>query len=285
MSNSGAIFISGSSSGIGEACAVGLDKRGYEVFAGVRSMKDGESLRRKTSQRLHPVLLDISKEEQIKAAGETVRQALGDTPLVGLINNAGIFVGGPLEFVPIERLRHQLEINLIGHIAVCQAFLPLLRQTQGRIINIGSVAGIFASPLMGPYCASKFAMEAVSDVLRRELRPWNIKVILLEPGIIATKIWQKAITQAEEAIPEAPDEMTKLYGPLLDAVHDHAADVEKTAQSPEVVFRAVIHALTAQRPKIRYRMGPRARVQKVISWLPDGIQDRILAAFLKWGNR
>ncbi|MBW2469976.1 MAG: SDR family NAD(P)-dependent oxidoreductase, partial [Deltaproteobacteria bacterium] len=230
MSSPGAVFISGSSSGIGEACAVGLDKRGYEVFAGVRNMKDGESLRQKTSHRLHPVLVDIADDNQIKAAGETVRQALGDRPLVGLINNAGIFVGGPLEFVPIDRLRRQMEINLIGHIAVSQVFLPLLRQTQGRIINIGSIAGIFASPLMGPYCASKFAMEAVSDVMRRELRPWNIKVILLEPGIISTKIWQKAISQAEKEIAGAPEGLKQLYGPLIEKVHDHAADVEKTAQ-------------------------------------------------------
>jgi NAD(P)-dependent dehydrogenase (short-subunit alcohol dehydrogenase family) len=248
-------------------------------------MEDGEFLSQKASQRLQPVLVDITNADQIKAAGETVRQALGDKPLIGLINNAGIFVGGPLEFVPIDRLRQQLEINLIGHVSVSQTFLPLLRKSQGRIINIGSIAGIFASPMMGPYCASKYAMEAISDVMRRELRPWNIKVILLEPGIIATKIWQKAITQAEEAITGAPEELTKLYGPLIDAVHNHAADAEKTAQSPEVVFRAVIHALTARRPNIRYRMGPKARAQKVISWLPDGIQDRILATFLKWGNR
>ncbi len=284
MSNTGAVFISGSSSGIGEACAVGLDKHGYDVFAGVRKAEDGESLRRKTSQRLQPVLVDIADENQIKAAGETVRRALGARPLVGLINNAGIFVGGPLEFVPIDRLRHQMEINLIGHIAMSQTFLPLLRKSQGRIINIGSIAGIFASPMMGPYCASKFAMEAVSDVLRRELRPWNIRVILLEPGIIDTKIWPKAKSQAEEAIAGAPEELTKLYGPLIDAVQNHAADATKAAQSAEVVFRAVLQALTVRRPKTRYRMGPKARAQKVISWLPDRIQDRMLVRFFKWGT-
>ncbi len=282
MSSIGAVFISGSSSGIGEACALGLDKHGYEVFAGVRNKEDGESLRQRASQRLHPVLVDIANEEQIKAAAETVRQALGDRPLIGLINNAGIFVGGPLEFVPIDRLRRQMEINLIGHISLSQAFLPLLRKSQGRIINVGSIAGIFASLLMGPYCASKFAMEAVSDVMRRELRPWNIKVILLEPGIIATDIWQKAKSHAEQAMAGAPEEMMNLYGPLIKRVQNHAADVEKMAQSPQVVFKAVVHALTARRPKIRYRMGPKARAQWVISWLPHGIQDHMLAALFKW---
>ena len=284
MSNAGGVFISGSSSGIGEACALGLDERGYHVFAGVRNAEDGQTLSQRASQRLRPVIVDITNPKQIKAAAETVRQALGDKPLDGLINNAGISLGGPLEFVPIDRLRHQLEVNLIGHIAVSQMFIPLLRKSQGRIINVGSVVGIFASPMLGPYCASKYAMEAISDVMRRELKPWNIKVSLLEPGIIAKKIWEKSRIRAERGIKEAPEELLHLYGPLIERVQKPAADIEKTAQSPEVAVRAVVRALTASRPKTRYRMGPKARPQKVISWLPDRIQDRIIALFLNWGK-
>ena len=284
MSNAGGVFITGSSSGIGKACVLALDKLGYDVFAGVRRTEDGQSLSQIASDRLHPVIVDITNREQIAAAEETVRQGLGDRPLVALINNAGIGVGGPLEFVPIERLRHQLEVNLIGHISVSQVFIQLLRKSQGRIINVGSIAGTFASPLMGAYCASKYAMEAVSDVLRRELRPWNIKVSLLEPGIIGTKIWQKAKAQSEGAIKEAPEEMISLYGPLLERVRKHLEDIEMKAQSPAVVAKAVVHALTAARPKARYRMGPGARAQKVISWLPETIQDRIFASYLNWGN-
>ena len=284
MSNAGGVFITGSSSGIGKACVLALDQLGYDVFAGVRRTEDGQSLSQIASDRLHPVIVDITNREQIAAAEETVRQGLGDRPLVALINNAGIGVGGPLEFVPIERLRHQLEVNLIGHISVSQVFIPLLRKSQGRIINVGSIAGTFASPLMGAYCASKYAMEAVSDVLRRELRPWNIKVSLLEPGIIGTKIWQKAKAQSEGAIKEAPEEMISLYGPLLERVRKHLEDIEMKAQSPAVVAKAVVHALTAARPKARYRMGPSARAQKVISWLPETIQDRIFASYLNWGN-
>jgi len=284
MSNAGGVFITGSSSGIGKACVLALDKLGYDVFAGVRRTEDGQSLSQIASDRLRPVIVDITNREQIAAAEETVRQGLGDRPLVGLINNAGIGVGGPLEFVPIERLRHQLEVNLIGHMSVSQVFIPLLRKSQGRIINVGSIAGTFASPLMGAYCASKYAMEAISDVLRRELRPWNIKVSLLEPGIIGTKIWQKAKVQSEGAIKEAPEEMIRLYGPLIERVRKHLEDIEKRAQPPAVVAEAVVHALTAARPKARYRMGPSARAQKVISWLPETIQDRIIASYLNWGN-
>ena len=283
MSKAGGVLITGSSTGIGEACALKLHELGYEVFAGVRQAEDGQSLRQKTSERLHPVVVDITNAEQVKAAAETVRQGLGDRPLAGLINNAGISVGGPLEFVPIDRFRNQLEVNLIGHISVYQSFIPLLRQSQGRIINVGSIAGFFASPILGPYSASKYAMEAVADVMRRELKPWNIKVILLEPGVIATKIWEKARTHTATAIKEAPAEVMQLYGPLIERVTKLAADNEKIAQSPEVVANAVVRALTANRPKTRYRIGPKARLQKVLSWLPDKIQDRLVATYLNWG--
>lgn len=285
MATAGGVFITGASSGIGEACALGLDKLGYHVFAGVRKAADGQSLCQRASERLLPVSVDITDPEQIKAAAETVDRALGQKPLVGLINNAGISVGGPLEFVPLERLRNQLEVNVIGHIAVSQAFIPLLRKSQGRIVNVGSIAGILASPLQGPYCASKYAMEAVSDVLRRELKPWKIQVSLLEPGPIATDIWQKAKVHADQAIKAAPAELMQLYGPLIERIQTLAANIDKIAQSPEVVVKAVVHALTAARPRTRYRVGPRARPYKLISWLPDSIQDYILASFLKWGKQ
>jgi NAD(P)-dependent dehydrogenase (short-subunit alcohol dehydrogenase family) len=284
MSDNGGIFISGASSGIGEACALGLDKRGYHVFAGVRREEDSESLAQRASKRLQPVMVDIADREQIKAAAEIVRQALGEKPLVGLINNAGIHVGGPLEFVPIDRLRHQLEINVISQVSVTQLFIPLLRKSQGRIINVGSIAGIFASPMMGPYCASKYAMEAISDVMRRELKPWKIRVSLLEPGVIATKIWGKARNRAEQAIKDSPEELMRLYQPLIEKIMKVAVESEDNAQSPDVVVDAVVHALTSPRPKARYRMGPKASAQKMISWLPDTIQDRLIASFFNWGK-
>jgi NAD(P)-dependent dehydrogenase (short-subunit alcohol dehydrogenase family) len=284
MANSGGVFITGTSSGIGKACALGLDQRGYQVFAGVRRQEDGESLRQRASKRLMPVMVDITDREQVVAAAETVGQALGEAPLAGLINNAGISVGGPLEFVPIDGLRHQLEINVVSQVSVTQMFIPLLRKSQGRIINVGSVAGLFASPLMGPYCASKYAMEAISDVMRRELKPWNIKVSLLEPGPIASNIWEKTRKRVGHVLKDPPEGLLSLYQPLIEKVAQRAARAEKNAQSPEVVVQAVVHALTSAHPKTRYRIGTRAPAQKVISWLPDKIQDRLVAAFLNWGR-
>ena len=284
MAKRGGIFITGTSSGIGEACALGLDRRGYRIFAGVRRKEDGESLCQRASDRLVPVLIDISDRAQVKAAAESVAESLGEAPLVGLINNAGISIGGPLEFTPIDRLRHQLEINVVSQVSVTQLFIPLLRKSQGRIINVGSVSGLFASPLMGPYCASKYAMEAISDVMRRELKPWNIRVSLLEPGPIASKIWQKTRTRVEHVLQDPPKDLLSLYQPLIEKTMKHAADSEKRAQSPDVVVEAVVHALTSPRPRTRYLLGSRLAVRKVMSWLPDTIQDRIVASYLNWGK-
>jgi NAD(P)-dependent dehydrogenase (short-subunit alcohol dehydrogenase family) len=261
-----------------------LDHIGYRVFAGVRRKEDDEFLRQRASKRLLPIMVDIADRGQVKAAAEPVQQFLGEDPLVGLINNAGIFVDGPFEFVPIDRLRHQLEIDVVSQISVTRLFIPLLRKSQGRIINVGSVAGKFASPLMGPYCASKYAMEAISDVMRRELKPWNIRVSLLEPGPIATKIWEKTRKRVEHVLKDRPEGLLSLYQPLIEKVTEHAAEAEKNAQSPEVVVKAVVHALTSAHPKTRYRVGPRAPAQKVISLLPDTVQDRLVAAFLNWGR-
>lgn len=279
MSNSGGIFVTGASTGIGEACALGLDKRGYQVFAGVRDKEDGESLQQRASERFSYILVDVVNLEQIKEAAQTISQTLGDKPMAGLINNAGISVSGPLEFVPIEGLRRQLEVNVVSQVSVSQAFIPLLRKGKGRIINVGSISGIFAVPMLGPYCASKFAMEAISDVLRRELKQWDIKVILLEPGAIATKIWGKGRNEAERAIKEAPKEMLQLYESFIDRALKLAVDSEKIAKPPEVVVNAVVHALESRRPKTRYIIGSRAWPQKIITMLPDRIQDRIIASF------
>ena len=193
-SNGGAapsVVITGASTGIGEACALHLDQLGWRVFAGVRKDSDGEALQRKASPRLMPVRIDVTDAASIAGAREIVARELGDRGLDGLVNNAGVVVAGPLEFVPMDDLRRQLEINVIGQIAVTQAFLSFVRTARGRIVNIGSVSGKMATPFVGPYAASKFAMEALTDALRCELRPWGIQVSIVEPGSIATPIWEK----------------------------------------------------------------------------------------------
>ena len=276
--NHGGIFITGASSGIGKACARRLTEYGYTVFAGVRTEADAELLKKAAndSKNLIPVIIDIVDTGQIKAAEKQIIKALGNKPFYGLINNAGIGIHGPLEFIKKEDLRYQMEVNVTAHVTVTQAFLPHLRKNKGRIINIGSVSGFFAFPMMGPYCASKFALEAVSDVFRRELMPWGIKVALIEPGPVSTKIWGKGIDQSVQLSENIPQAMA-LYKSYFDRAMELAKDSEKGAKSPEIVVKAVMHALRAKKPKIRYLVGSSAWPQKIISMLPGSIQDRIVA--------
>ena len=213
-----AVVITGASSGIGEACALRLDKAGWRVFAGVRKEADAERLKQEGSERLTPVFMDVIDEGSIMKAEETVRNAVGEVGLAGLVNNAGVGIHGPLEFLLLEDLRRQLEVNTIGQIAVTQAFLPLIRKGRGRIVNIGSIGGKMATPFLGPYSASKFAMEALTDSLRQELRPWDIHVAIVEPGSIATPIWDKGQAGADEMEQKLPEEAMKLYGTAVDAM-------------------------------------------------------------------
>ena len=274
----GAVVITGASTGIGEACALRLDRAGFRVFAGVRKEPDGQRLKQEASDRLTPIMLDVTDEPQIGAAAKAVADAVGEAGLAGLVNNAGISVPGPLEFLPIEDLRWQLEVNVVGQIAVTQAFLALLRKGRGRIVNIGSIAGKFATPFLGPYTASKHAMEGLSDALRQELRPWGIHVALVEPGSIATPIWQKGQANANEIEQKLPEEAMMLYGKAINALREAARKFEAAGIPPDRVARAVEHALTAGRPRTRYVVGFDATVQRVLAAaVPDRMLDALTA--------
>ena len=196
--NSRAVVITGASTGIGEACALELDRRGWHVFAGVRSDEAAANLRQKASDRLSPVMIDVVDPESIAAAAKTISASVGDTGLAGLVNNAGIVVSGPLEFVAVDAIRQQLEVNVIGQIAVTQAMLPMLRNGPGRIVNMGSISGFVTAPYMGPYSMSKFALEAMTNAFRLELRNAGITSSVIEPASVKTPIWDKAIAGAEE---------------------------------------------------------------------------------------
>src|SRR5258708_5204131 len=219
----GSIVITGAATGIGEAWALRLDGLGYRVFAGVRKAADGEALKKKASGQLSPVLLDVTSEESIGAAVRTI----GEIPLAGLVNNAGIVVPGPLELVPIALWRKQFEVNVIGQVAVPQAFLPMLRAGRGRIVNMGSVAGRSALPFSGPYCASKFALEGLTDSLRMELRQFGISVSIVEPGAIRTPIWDKSAAGANEYLKAASGALLDLYRKSLGNVSAAAAQAGK----------------------------------------------------------
>jgi len=276
------VVITGASSGIGEACALYLDELGYRVFAGVRQPADGDALKAKASARLTPVLLDVTDIVSLDRAVETVRAAVGTAGLAGLVNNAGIGVGGPLEVVPLVDLRKQFEVNVIGQVAVTQAFLPLLRQGRGRIVNMGSIAGRATMPFMGPYSASKFALEALTDAMRLELQPWGIHVSIVEPGAIESRIWDKAKHGADQMEAAAGPEAKAYYGEAVARVREAMARAAQRAIPARAVAKAVAHALSAARPKTRYLVGVDARIRAVLAaWLPNRVQDWLLTQALR----
>jgi NAD(P)-dependent dehydrogenase (short-subunit alcohol dehydrogenase family) len=268
----GNILITGASSGIGRACAIHFARLGYHVLAGARIVSDADSLKAEDPHHIEPVLLDVTRAESIADA----LAAAGDTPLAGLINNAGIAVNGPLELVSIELCRRQFEVNVIGLIAVTQAFIPLLRRGPGRIVNIGSIAGRSALPGSGPYNASKFAVEALTDSLRMELDPWEISVSVIEPGAIATPVWEKSLQGFDDLSRQVSPERYELYNGFMAKVRKFVTEAARNAIDVRAVVRAVEHAMTARKPKTRYLVGRDARLKVLLNLLPDRWRDRLI---------
>jgi NAD(P)-dependent dehydrogenase (short-subunit alcohol dehydrogenase family) len=286
MSASGkSIVVTGASTGIGRACVLALLGQGFRVFAGLRDPAAAARLvdaaPAGSRDRLETLTLDVTDAGQVAAAADAVGRTVGEAGLWGLLNNAGITVNGPLEYVDLDGLRRQLEVNVVGQVAVTQAFIPLLRRARGRIVNIGSVAGFMAMPGLGPYAMSKHAMEAFSDSLRRELRPWGIEVSLLRPGPIVSDIWKKGVSDAEALQRKLPSQALADYGPLLGALRRLGKQAERHASPPEVVTRAAVHAFTAVRPRTRYLMGTSSGVRKWLARLPDRWVDAIVARTLR----
>ena len=268
----GNILVTGASTGIGRACAVRFAELGYRVFAGVRKMPDGEAQRPDGAGLIEPVLLDVTSPESIAGA----LAVIGDQPLAGLVNNAGIATLGPLELLPIDAWRRQFEVNVIGLVAVTQACIPLLRRGPGRIVNVGSVAGRSALPGSGAYDASKFAVEAISDVLRMELHAWGISVSLIEAGAVATPIWEKSLREADDLNRQVAPESYALYSGLMAKVRQEAEQAARAALPVSAVVKAVEHAMTARKPKTRYVLGSDARFWLRLNWLPDRWRDRLI---------
>lgn len=273
----GSVVITGASTGIGRACALAMDKRGWQVFAGVRTEADATSLKDEASERLTPRMLDVTDPNSIRDAAESVAAAVGDDGLTGLVNNAGIAVAGPLEFLPIDDIRRQFEINVVGLVAITQAFLPLIRKATGRIVHMGSVSGSFAVPFAGPYSASKHALEAITDAMRIELAPWRIHVALIKPGAVATPIWNKGAAEANERLERMPPETSRYYAAAIERMRGLAAHEAKIGIAPEKVAAVVAHALTAAKPRTRYVLGPQAGLRVTLSKLiSDRTRDRLV---------
>ena len=252
-------IVTGASSGIGQACAVRLERSGWHVLAGVR--REGEA-----PEGTEEVLLDVTDPPQ-----------LGLERLDGLVNNAGIAVAGPLEFLPADELRRQLEVNVVGQVRMVQALLPALRESRGRIVNIGSISGRSALPFLGAYAMSKFALEALTDALRIELQPWGIHVAIVEPGTIKTSMWTRER-------PDPPPEALSLYGERIDAFRRFAMKRSESGAPAEAVARVVERALTAARPRTRYLVGRDARLRAGIERLPDRLRDRVYDRVLMGGT-
>lgn len=269
------MVVTGASSGIGAAIARDLAGRGFRVFGTVRRPEAGAALEQVGATPLH---MDVTDGESIARARAAVECALAGAPLVGLVNNAGIPAAGPLELIPLAEVRAVLEVNLIGPLAVTQAFLPLLKAARGRIINIGSVAGLSALPFMGPYAASKFGLEAISDSLRRELLPFGVAVVIIEPGSFRTSIWRKV-----EAMDVSRYEGTA-YAAALARVRHAALRGAESAPPPDKVVRAVREALTARRPPLRVIVTAHGWLDRITLWLPDRWLDWLIARRL-WGER
>ena len=276
-----AVVVTGASTGIGRAIALALDTNGFLVFAGVRKQDDGIALSREAENGLTPVILDVTDESSIARAAETVTtQANGR--LQGLVNNAGVGLGGPLELVPISRIRELIEVNVIGVLAVTKAFLPLLREARGRVVNIGSLAGIVAMPGASSYAASKFALQAITDSLRLELKPFGVLVTIVDPGAIESALWEKGRAQKQAILEEAPQELLDLYAPLIE-VGKRLGENPRDILPASSVSQEVVHALTSSRPKTRYLVGPGAKKAAKLARMPAQLRDWLLDRFMSSG--
>lgn len=250
-----------------------LAQQGYSVYAGVRKEADRERMEAE-HPNIRPIILDVTVPADVTRSMQTVREA-GDT-LVGLVNNAGIAVAGPLEYLPIEALRNQFEINTIAPIAMAQAALPLLRESHGRIVFIGSIAGRISAPFVGPYSASKAALASLVDALRQELAPNGIAVSLLEFAAVKTPIWEKGRAAKDVMVASMPPQAMTHYGKMVDAIVAQTRREEREGMDPSIVANTVLAALRSPKPRERYVIGSKAQIQAVVAMLPPRTRDSLI---------
>ncbi|HWD26536.1 MAG TPA: SDR family oxidoreductase [Rhizomicrobium sp.] len=274
------IVVTGSSTGIGWGIAKVLTGKGFRVFGSVRKAADSERLKAEFGANFVPVLFDVTDEAAVAKGAEEVAAALGGEMLAGLVNNAGIAVAGPLLYLKLDEFRQQIAVNLTGQLIVTQAFAPLLGADRsragkpGRIVMISSVGGKNANPFMGPYCASKFGLEGMSEALRRELMIFGIDVIVVAPGAVATPIWDKADSVDPNIYANTP------YLKSLTAVKSYMLELGRKGLPPEALGEAVWSALTVAKPAVRYTVTPDAFQNFLMNALPKRMVDRMIAGRL-----
>ena len=283
--DNGAVVVTGASTGIGRETALYLDEQGYRVFPGVRKQKDADSLAKAGSDRLTPITIDVTDASSIEAARETVEAAVGTAGIVGLVNNAGVANAGPVEHLPVADFQKVIDVNLTGQYAVTQQFLPLVRRGEGTILFITSIGGRVASPFFSAYNASKFGLEGLADALRREIKPWKMNVVVIEPGSIATEIWERGTEEFDRAEAELGPEATRLYGKQLKAMRDVMADTAERGIEPVEVAKVIEKAIRSDSPNSRYLIGNDAklmyRMQRLVG---DKNFDKLMRRSMKLPN-
>ena len=275
------VVVTGASTGIGWGCVKVLTGKGFHVFGSVRKQTDADRLAKEFGPTFTPLLFDITNEGAVRDGARAVADKLGDVPLAGLVNNAGIAVSGPLLHLEIAEFRQQLEVNVTGQLIVTQAFAPLLgasadriSATPGRIVMISSVGGKLASPFVGPYNASKFALEGFSDSLRRELLIYGVDVIVVAPGAVATPIWDKADSVDVARYTNTP------YARALDGVKRYMLELGRKGFPPEMIGEVVYTALTTAAPKARYVVTPQPFQNRLMLSLPKRVVDNLVGGRL-----
>lgn len=273
------VVVTGASTGIGAATARELARRGFLVLAGVRRGTDADALRAKN---LEPVMLDITNEAEIAALATHITDDPARRPLRALVNNAGIGVNAPVEALPISEWRRLFDINLFGHVAMMQALLPALIESRGTVVNISSVGGKVAMATYGPYAASKFALEAVSDALRREVEPLGVKVIVIEPGAVTTEMLGRVAATGERITNEMTIEQRGRYATLMHSIILQAQAAIPKGVPAEEAGRVIADAITSKQPRTRYTVGRDAAViVRLVRVLSDRMLDGVLARSLK----
>jgi NAD(P)-dependent dehydrogenase (short-subunit alcohol dehydrogenase family) len=264
------VLISGTSTGIGRDAALTLGRRGWTVFAGVRTDVDGDALLAEQAGDIRPLRLDVTSPDEIRAAVIAIRDAVGPAGLDALVNNAGVATGGPLEALPEDDLRWMFEVNVIGLHALTRAVLPLIRDARGRVVHVSSVAGVMYHPMTGAYAATKHAVQALAGTLRAEVVGQGIHVCTINPGVIATPIWAKGEQLADARDASMSESVKQRYRPFLEATRKQIAEGMTVGAPPGIVSNAIVHALESRRPRTRYFVGTDARLGRWVRWLlPD----------------
>ncbi|AJP74185.1 dehydrogenase [Sphingomonas hengshuiensis] len=273
------VVVTGASAGIGAATAHELARRGFHVLAGVRRDIDADAIR---APGIEPVLLDITDSLGIAALVRRIAEDPERRPLCALVNNAGMAVNAPLETYPLPDWRRLFEVNLFGHVAMMQALLPVLIKSRGTIVNISSIGGKVAMAAYGPYAATKFALEAVSDSLRREVEPLGMKVVVIEPGAVTTSMLGRVDVAGRRVIDDMTTEQRGRYEGLMHAVIAQAQASVPGGAAPEEAARVIANAITSPRPRTRYTVGRyTAMLARLVSFMPDRMMDRMLDRGLK----